>query len=152
MGSAALISSAIALILLVIVAYFLVGTTLTTAEIVGSALDDKVQIQEIRMKTSIDITDLNMGAGDSVLNLLIENTGDEIISDFTHFDVYIVSNSSPYEPEYIPKWEKEGISPDLIHAGQLDPGEVMNISVETTSRPLWVQVTTANGVSTSRYV
>lgn len=157
MGSAALVATAIALVLLIITAYVIVGGTLATAQVVSLAQDEKVNRQETRMHTSISITGTSLSETGSELNVLVQNTGSETITDLSHMDVLLISDA---EPVYFPEgsgqgtWSVVEIVPDLIHPRALDPDEVMNISVQYTpaNTPTWVKVITPNGVYDSSYL
>lgn len=157
MGSAALIASAIALILLIITAYVIVGGTLATAEIVTLAQNEHIQNQETRMRTSISIVGTSLSGGGSPLLIQLENNGNEPVIDLDNMDVYLSFGDSPvFHPKGTGSgtWQVVGISPDNVHPGQLDPDEVMNLSVQYSSviSPIWVKVATGNGVYDSSYV
>ncbi|MDT8357390.1 MAG: hypothetical protein RQ758_02680 [Methanomicrobiaceae archaeon] len=157
MGSAALVATAIALVLLLITAYVIVGGTLATAQVVSLAQDDKVDRQETRIHTSISITGTALSDTNPELYVLVENTGSETITDLAHMDVLLISRA---EPVYYPSgsgsgtWSVVEIIPDQVHPGALDPDEVMNISVRYVSpdSPFWVKVITPNGVYDSSYI
>ena len=57
MAVAEIIGAAIGVLLLVVVAYLLVGGTLNAAETVGNAQKDLTLLNEARMRTSITISD-----------------------------------------------------------------------------------------------
>lgn len=157
MGSAALIASAFALILLVITAYVVVGGIISAAEIVALAQNEHVEIQESRMRTAISLSGVQLSAGGSPVYVTVENSGNEPIVDFDNMDVFLVFDDSPV---YYPRgsatgsWNIVQITPDRIHPGQLDPGEELNLSVQYAGvdTPVWVQVTTPNGVYDSAYI
>ncbi len=156
MASGTLIATAIALILLVVTAYALVGGTLSTASMIAGAQSDAVHQQEIRLRTSIAILDARLNASLATLFLEVENTGSEVIGDFDHMDLYL---SDGGDPAFYPRgsgpgtWSIVSITPDSIHPGMLDPGEVANLSVAYSGAPPeWVQIVTASGVYDSRYI
>ena len=156
MATGTLIATAIALILLVVTAYALVGGTLSTAEVIAVAQSDVAKQQEIRLHTSISILDTHVEANTSTLFMEVENAGSEVIGDFDHMDVYLCSGG---DPAFYPRgsgpgtWSIVSISPDSIRPGMLDPGEVANLSVVYSGNPPeWVQVVTACGVYDSKYV
>jgi flagellar protein FlaF len=160
MGSASLIASAIALILLIITAYVLVGWTLATAEIVGFAQKEQTQLQETRLRTSIEIQGTSLAGNASPLYVQLKNTGTEMVSGFDDMDVYLVFGSEPVYYSYSPDdmnigtWYRQSIAPDDVHPHALDPDEVMTMAVYYSGaiNPVWVQVTTRNGVSDSAYI
>jgi archaeal flagellar protein FlaF len=87
MAVAELIGAAIGVLLLVMVAYLLVGSTLSTAELVVTAQKDVTLQQEARMHTHLTITDQKNT--NSIILANITNTGTEIISDFKHMDILV---------------------------------------------------------------
>jgi len=156
MGTASLIATSVAILLLVITAYVLVGGTLATAEVVISAQRDATSHHEERIRTQISIIRTLHAVNDSTLYVLLENTGSEPVTDLDHFDVFLADGGSPI---YYPRgsgagtWTLVSIMPDDIHPALLDPDEVMNISViYTGNAPTWVQTATDNGIIDSAYV
>ncbi len=136
--------------LLVYVAYVLVGSVILTAETVSSAQSDMGHLQEQRMRTMINLSVDRVENMTVYLN--VTNTGGEPISDFAHMDVITSDGISvPIYHNYdsgLPgsTWQKVIIQPDYVHPNQLDPGEVLTLSVTETPRPMWAQVITPNGV------
>lgn len=157
MASASLVATAFALIMLIITAYFLVGVVLTTAEVVSTAQADQINQQEERVRTAININNTSIESG-SIIYAEIENTGSVVISDIKYMDVYTINGKS--SPIYYSQgtgtgtWSKISIEPDIINPGQWDPKEVMNISITYpgSDPPVWIQVTTPNGISDSTYI
>jgi len=159
MGGASLIGSAIALVLLILTAYIVIGGILSTTEIVSVAQSDQFHQLETRMRTAIEITDTTI-VDDTILYLKLNNSGGETLLMYKYFDVYTLTGTS-VEPVYYSyvssapaagEWTYISITPDLIHPNELDPGEVMNISVICTETPTWIQITTGNGVYDSVYL
>lgn len=157
MASASLVATAFALIMLIITAYFLVGVVLTTAEVVSTAQTDQINQQEERVRTAIEIKNTSIATG-SVLYAEIENTGSVVISEIKYLDLYTINGTSN-PPVYYTEgtgtgtWSQVSIKPDIINPGQWDPKEVMNLSVSYPGNdPIWVQVTTPNGISDSAYI
>lgn len=160
MAVAEIIGSAVGVLLLVIVAYLLVGGTLSTAETVVAAQKDMTLLQELRLKTSIDLTDAvhqSTAGVSNFLNLTVTNSGNEVIPDYQHVDVYTydAGNTASYyryddtNSGTPGTWFIIDYSRDAIHAHELDPGDVMRISVvlpTTEYTPDSVQMTTSNGV------
>lgn len=158
MAVAEIIGAAIGVMLLVIVAYMLVGSVLTTADVVSTAQKDLTLQNEARLRTSImvnksEIETPIVGKG---FNFSVTNTGNEIISDFTHMDIYTWDGSESLYRYYTYRtscgtantWCKVIIDPDTIHPNQLDPGEKMWVwATFTSDDPRWFQVTTSNGVN-----
>ncbi|MEA2034191.1 MAG: hypothetical protein U9N40_01660 [Euryarchaeota archaeon] len=163
MGGASLIGSAIALVLLILTAYIVIGGILSTTEIVSVAQSDQFHQLETRMRTAIEITDATI-VDNTTLYIHLTNSGGETLLKYKYFDVYTLTGTSvePVYYSYVPpapapaptagEWTYISITPDLIHPNELDPGEVMNISVKCTEKPTWIQITTGNGVYDSVYL
>ena len=90
MGSASLIATAVALVLLIITAYVVVGGILATSDIVSMSQTERFRIQEMRMHTSIDILDVQVSNETQTLDLILKNSGNEKISQFKYMDIYIM--------------------------------------------------------------
>lgn len=158
MAVAEIIGAAIGVIMLVIVAYMLVGSVLTTAEVVTNAQKDITLLQGARLGTGISLNRSEISNTTlSVLNFSVRNTGNEIISDFGHTDVYTWDGSSAdgykyyiydkYKIGTTGNWSIT-IENDIIHPNQLDPGEKSWVTVNYLDpQPIWFQVTTGNGVN-----
>ncbi len=119
------------------------------------------------LRTEIEIVDV-IPDGVNVY-VTLENTGHEKLRDYPNMDLFVryYSSSNTLElpgrlryTESSPsgdEWTVAGISPDNINPGVLDPDENLNIwikvdkPVKTGSQNNWLQVTTPNGVSTSKY-
>jgi flagellar protein FlaF len=155
MAAAEIIGAAIGVLLLMVVAYVVVGATLTAAETVSNAQKDLTLQNEARLRTSISINRSEISNSTSVLKFSITNTGNEIISDFDHTDIYtwdgVTQGYQNYTYDKFPtgtpgNWSIM-IENDFIHPKQLDPGEKMWVTVNYIgTRPTWFQVTTSNGV------
>jgi len=160
MAVSEIIGAAVGVILLVIVAYVVVGSTLFAAETVTAAQKDLTLQQEARIRTSFAISGIVYN--ESVIHANITNTGTEIIGDFKHMDVivydaglnnyqnYTYSTDTP--PTRPISWGIENRYNEFIHPYELDPGETYRIRINTGSSPHWFQMTTANGVSASAFV
>ncbi len=156
MAVAEIIGAAIGVMLLVVVAYMLVGSVLTTAEVVSTAQKDLTITSEVRLGTSISVNKSEAGIAGNGLNFSVTNTGNEIISDFNHMDIYTWDGSEPEYQRYTYStscgtdmtWCKIVIVPDTIHPNQLDPGETMWVwATFSSGNPLWYLVSTSNGVN-----
>jgi flagellar protein FlaF len=159
MGAGSVVASAISIVLVIVVAYMVIGSVILTAETVADAQEARLQEEELRLHTSIEITDCTLDEGASTLYLNLTNTGSEPVLTYEQMVVFTAANdASPIYYSYEPggsdgTWSWLTITPDLVHPKELDPDEVMNISVRYASeRPEWVQVTTPNGISDSRYL
>jgi flagellar protein FlaF len=169
MAVADLIGAAVGVILLVMVAYLLVGSVISTAQIVTSAQKSATLLEEQQLKTDITISNAAIIPDSyypSDFNCTINNTGNMVISDFTHMDVLVYDNGSssniftlyPYNPSSgnpeIGTWtiinnHDQYDSPQ----SELYPGNSYIIEVMTTgSSPHWFQITTGNGVYASTFL
>lgn len=155
MAVAEIIGAAIGVLLLVVVAYILVGSTLTAAETVVNAQKDLTITNEARLKTDISLDKDEISITGNGLNFSVTNTGNEIVSDFTHADVFTSNSMSEYQHYTYDKdktgavdtWTILKIDNDYIHPNQLDPGEKAWImAVFPGTDPIWVQFATSNGV------
>jgi len=161
MAVSEIIGAAVGVILLVFVAYVVVGSTLFAAETTTNAQKDITQLQESRMRTALVIND---AANDTSVSYIIyaniTNTGSEIISDFSHMDVIVFDrDTGTYELDtYDPTidgatqqhWYIKDTFGEFMHPRSLDPGEKYRIKiVSKVNTPKWFQITTANGVSAS---
>ncbi|MCX6685761.1 MAG: hypothetical protein NTV10_03790 [Methanoregula sp.] len=173
MASAEIIGAAIGILLMMIVAYLLVGSTLTAAEIVTIAQKDVTLQNEARLNTAIALYKVEYSSSSKSLTFKINNTGNEIIGigDFKHMDVFITnSGNSPLYYSYnaitgtdaTKTWTysqitlTDGTTPETIHPKMLDPGEVMWVNIDAFTIPLTasteVKVSTSNGVLDAAHV
>jgi flagellar protein FlaF len=164
MAVAEIIGAAVGVLLLIIVAYVVVGGTLTAGETISNAQKDLTLQQEARLQTRLEIADKDKNG--PVINISITNTGTEAIRDFSHMVIFTHTNGDTAGYRHL-TYESScgiegtwcipaslGISPDTIHPGVLDPGEkmwIMAVSPAGTA-PDWCQVTTGNGVYASAYL
>lgn len=159
MAVAEIIGAAVGILLLVIVAYVIVGGTLSAGETIASAQKDLSLITESRLRTSITLNKTETTLSGQGLNFSVTNTGNEMIGDFSHMDVLISTPGEPMGFQHLTfktntcgiegTWCIYGdIVPDSIHPRQLDPGEKMWIWATFTGvNPVWFQVTTGNGIN-----
>lgn len=161
MGSASLIATAVALVLLIITAYVVVGGILATSDIVTMSQAERFQLQEQRLHTSIDISEIIVTNETNSLNMTVNNDGNEKISHFKYMDIYMIYPGA--EPILVPytetpwtenTWYATQIEPDTIHPNELDPGESVMITVTYTPGiiPSWIKIATPNGVYDSAYI
>lgn len=168
-----IIGAAIGILMLIIVAYLVVGSTLSTAELVVNTQKDVTLQNEARLRTSISISDVaftNQNEPNQPppvkLSFQLKNTGNEPIRDFSHMDVYVsLSSSAPsfyrFDAAEVPgagdamshTWAYTQIRPDNIHPGMLDPEEKMYIEIENfdldsvPTEGYTISISTSNGVS-----
>lgn len=160
MAVAEIIGAAIGVMLLVIVAYILVGGTLTAGETVMNAQKDVTLQNEGRIRTMINVSEPKISGGMVTFN--VTNEGNEVISDYTHMDVYTYNNSMlGYQHYRYDKfnigtpgnWSITRFDSDYIHPTHLDPGEKMWCqAVYSGIDPIWLEVVTSNGVYDSGYI
>jgi flagellar protein FlaF len=156
MGAGTIIATAIAIVLLIITAYVLIGGTLSTARVVALAQKAAAEREAERIHTRIEIFSATTNVTDARTYLEVNNTGSVVIRDFGHMEIFLLQGGIPHT--YMNRsgqWNwTYTISPDMVHPMLLDPDEVANISVsydQALGDPTWVQVTTANGVYASKY-
>lgn len=157
MAVAEIIGAAVGVILLVIVAYVLVGATLSTAEIVVTAQKDQTLLSEARLRTDLALNKSEISISGNGLNFSVTNTGNEVIADFEHADIYTFDNGITEYQYYTydltgsadsGTWTILEIVNDNIHPKQLDPGEKAWIMVTFSDNdPVWVMISTNNGVT-----
>jgi flagellar protein FlaF len=162
MAVSEIIGAAVGVILLVIVAYVVVGSTLFAAETMANAQKDLTFQQESRIRTAFTLTDQFNGTDQSyIVYANITNTGTEIISDFKHMDVIVYDKEfGGYEFCRYDEaggtqgtWDIENHYSDFIHPNELDPGERYHIRIVIKgTQPKWMQITTANGVYASGFL
>jgi flagellar protein FlaF len=159
MASAEIIGAAIGILLMMIVAYLLVGSTLTAAEIVTTAQKDVTLQNEARLRTDIKISHVSNTT--SEVNFALNNTGSERINDFNHLDVFSYEISSGYQRYTYDSSGTGGLKKytiikfdrDFVHPKILNPGEAVWIcATYSVPAPTSILVSTANGVYTSATV
>lgn len=158
MGAGTIIATAIAITLLIITGYVLIGGTLSTARIVAMAQQAAVEREGQRIHTQIKILNASTNTTTQQTFIDVKNTGSEVVGDFDHMEVYLLQGTQPYAYTNlsVPWIWTFTINPDTIHPTLLDPDEVVNITVAYDPDPFkgvptWVKVTTANGVYDSAY-
>jgi len=160
MAAAGIIGTAVGVILLIVVAYVVVGATLTAAETVTNAQKDVTMQNQMRIGTAFTITDQIYN--NSIIYSNVTNTGTEIIRDFNHMDILLYNNESDTYQNCIYNttisgtqctWEISEHYQDYIHPSELDPGEKYQFRVNTRGfSPDWFQITSGNGVYASAFV
>jgi flagellar protein FlaF len=160
MAAAGIIGTAVGVILLIVVAYVVVGATLTAAETMSNAQKDVTLQNQMRIGTAFTITDERHNS--SVIYSNVTNTGTEIIRDFNHMDIlvydglskdYQICNYNTTISGTQCTWEISEHYQDYIHPSELDPGEKYQFRVNTMGfSPDWFQITTGNGVYASAFV
>jgi flagellar protein FlaF len=165
MAVADLIGAAVGVILLVIVAYLLVGAVISTAQIVTTAQKSATLLEEQQLKTDIAISQSPPpSAIGTLLTFNVTNNGSEVISDFAHMDILSNNGTVGYTYyTYTPVQYFDGVpgtwtitgfdQTSPIHSGELDPTETMYCTAAYAGNaPVWFQITTGNAVSASAYL
>ena len=153
MAAATLIASAVGIVILIVTAYIVMGGTIALVEQSVTSQRDLSDRQVQRIHTAVEITG---ASADDLLKtafLNVKNTGEETISSPDGMAVFLLHGGGPvyYSNSSGVWWYR--ISPDIIHPNQLDPDEVMNISVTYTGdQPTWAKVVTENGIYDSAYL
>jgi flagellar protein FlaF len=157
MPAGELIGAAIGALILIIVAYVLIGSTLSAAEITASAQRDMTHLQEARLDTHITVTVKSISSKDTNLTFYIDNTGNAPITDLNDMDVIIGDASGDIQRFYFGgttstdnfAWTATGNS---ILIGSTLTGTLSLPSAWTPQKtwvPTWIEVVTANGVYAS---
>jgi len=174
MAGADIIGTAICVALLIIVAYVVAGSILTTTGVVINTQSDMNRQIDARLNTDIQILDNPTPSfiwynpdGAYYLHFHVKNTGLEIIRNFTFMDVFLAeSDNAPKLYKFnansvdstgygcgdaIQKtWNYYEILPnDIMNPGMLDPGEEMEIDIckfGTVPPRFMVGAITPNGV------
>ena len=170
MAAAEIIGAAVGVLLLIIVAYVLVGNVLNSADVVINAQKDMTLLTQARTGTVFTISSDPCYTTSAVLPdnnkivYTISNNGTEIISDYNQTDVFVKNSGGHYLFPYnvlgnTNTWKIANYTKVLIHPMELDPGETFvitatldSITFPPTDPPNWIQMSTGNGVSASKGV
>jgi len=144
MAVSEIIGAAVGVLMLLLTAYMLMGGVLYTADVVTTAQKDNTLLQETRLGTGFEIIYAEQSPTIQFINITINNTGSEVIRDFSHMDI-IVNNTEGYQ--YI-------IPDSDIHNKQLDPHHTMwvNATFYSGFPAKTVVVVTNNGVFNSKTI
>jgi hypothetical protein len=162
MAVSEIVGAAVGVMLLIIVAYVVVSSTLFTAETVATTQKDLTLREEARLRTAFSITDqFNETETSSIIYATITNTGAETIGDFFHMDVIVYDRelmdyrTCTYDETggTAGTWNIVSRFDEFIHPYALDAGERYQIRIMSYgNQPKWFQVTTANGVYASAFL
>jgi flagellar protein FlaF len=152
-----IIGAAIGILMLIIVAYLVVGNTLSTAEMVVNTQKEMTLLKEIQLNTRIEIMDAHSHLLSTWpyyvyrVDVRVKNTGTEPVWDFfNQTDVFITNASaSPHYflfnntgvgtggSYYLRNWSYTTITfwdlttenrlPETTHPGMWDPGESLEV-------------------------
>jgi hypothetical protein len=172
-AGAIIITSAIGILLLVLVGYVLVGSTLASGNMIASAQKDMTALREDQLNTNITVTYAQLGWYESqtchTIDLYIQNAGNTII-DYKKLNMVIMTQSS--SPVFINgsdavgvigsnavgNWQFEGIYRDqnwhkeLFTENQWDPDEYVYGWICMDPHPTDLYVFTPNGATGYRNV
>jgi len=143
---------------MIIVAYLVVGGILVAGETVANAQKDITLLNEAMMRTDISILPSSAKIIGSNVTLCLNNTGSEVIGDFTHMDVFTTNSAGMEQYVYSTsnkqgKWTIYSYDRDFVHPHMLDPGEAIWINTTYVGiDPDTVLVSTSNGVYTSAII
>jgi flagellar protein FlaF len=154
MAAGTIIATAIAVVLLIITGYVLIGGTLSTARTVALAQHAATEQDAQRLHTRIEIFSAVTDNNSSRTFIMVNNTGSEVVGAFDHMEVFLLQDGAPYAYTNASGTWTYTIEPDMVHPNLLDPDEVANITVDydpSRGNATWVKVTTANGVYDSAY-
>ncbi|MDI9633113.1 MAG: hypothetical protein QFX32_03545 [Methanolinea sp.] len=158
MAAASLVATAFGIIVIIVTAYVLAGSTLVTSEVVSTAQKDMTEIQLKMLGTSVQYVDSSLSPGTVYIEL--GNNGREPIRDYRYMDVFVSDEISrewfrfPYSDyPQVGSWSIEEIRDNLIYPNQWDPGETINISVRYAGiSPSYFKIVTPNGVALSHEI
>jgi len=153
MAGAIIIACAMGVLMLVLVGYVMVGSTLTSDNSIASAQKDMTALKEERLRTNIEVTWADYHGTGTWIEFTVDNTGNERIPDLTQVNIVLItgSNAPVYYINgsgYGKTWKFNSLTPDTIHPNQWDPGEELYAEIyEVSPKPSTLMVVTANGVT-----
>jgi len=169
MGAGSIIAAIVAVAAILIAANVVITGGLYMTDTLTSSIKEVQDAKNEQLKTEIEIS--NITANGTCIDVTLCNTGHEQIREYSQMDLIVHYRSVnggdmrvvwlPYTngtPDDDDTWTVTGISPDMINPDIFDPDEEMIIRIEVDdSDPMkyeyinWLQITTPNGVSTSKY-
>ncbi len=175
MGFGTIFATIAMVVIIGFTSYFVITGALFSIDTLSDSLKAASEIDNERLKTEIEIVHVSLSGVEQNkpnINVIVNNTGHTSIREFEHMDV-IVYYCSPGGPEgtlqikWIPyttenppgnnEWTVTSISPDFINPGIFNPDESMTLWIKVApviwslSERNWLQITTPNGVSDSKY-
>jgi flagellar protein FlaF len=150
-----IIGAAIGALVLIYIAYVLVGGMLTTVETVTLAQTEVTHMNEDRLNTALGLT--SHAVDGETVTITLNNTGSVVIGNFTHMDLYLGDGST--QPTLFrhssagtsPNWTDQGIFSgglaELVHPGELDPGEELVMQASYAGDLHWIKVVAGNGAT-----
>ena len=167
MGAGSIIAAIVAVAAILIAANVAITGGLYMTNTLTSSMKEVQDTKNEQLKTEIEIS--NITANGTRIDVTLCNAGHERIREYSQMDLIV-----HYHPDdgdmrvvWLPyasgtlgddEWTVTGRSPDMINPGILDPDENMTIRIMADGGyPMkynatnWLQITTPNGVSTSKY-
>ena len=167
MGVGSIIAAIVAVAAILIASNVFITGELLMTDMLTSSIKEMQDTKNEQLKTEIEIS--NITANGTRIDVTLCNTGHERIREYSQMDLIVhyhpadgnmrvvwlpYTNGTPGDDE----WTVTERSPDMINPGILDPDENMTIRIMADGGyPMkhnatnWLQITTPNGVSTSKY-
>jgi flagellar protein FlaF len=96
MGAGTIIATAIAIILLIVTGYVLIGGTLSTARVVALAQQAAAEQEVQRIHTRIEIINASTNVTSAQTFVEVKNTGSEVVGSFDHMVIFLLQGGVPY--------------------------------------------------------
>ncbi len=139
-----LIAAAVGLILIIIVAYVLVGSTIGTAETMASAQRDMTHLQVVQLHTDIAITStIATLITPQAVPFNITNTGIEAV-DLRYVDVFIINQTTNKSTQYSSVLGNGILNPKGVISGSI-PLYFPDICDGASPSPYSIEVVTGKG-------
>lgn len=139
-----LIAAAVGLILIIVVAYVLVGSTIGTAETMASAQRDMTHLQVVQLHTDIAITVNTTLITPLAVLFNITNTGIEAV-DLRYVDVFIINQTTNKSTQYSSVLGNGILNPKGVISGSI-PLYFPDICDGASLSPYSIEVVTGNGI------
>ncbi len=152
--ASSLISGAVALLLILTGGYVIAAGILSIAETTMNSQIEMTTIEEKQVQTRITALYSEIKEIDTLV-LGVANNGSTTFggSDFEKMDLFVYDDTlgtRKYNDTSL-NWEYEIIN-DKINKKMWDPGEVINVTIDLTTPPVWAKFSTPNGITTSMYL
>lgn len=168
-----IVAALVSITAILIAAYIFTTGGFYMADMLTDSIKEMQDTKNEQLKTRIDVE--NIIATGQNINVTLYNSGQEKIRAFSKMDVIVHYYTPGGGPEGTLKiirvpytdqgtlndneWTVTGISPTTINPGIFDPDEEMAIWIKMSSGdPVkegsvnnWLQITTPNGISASKY-
>ena len=94
MAAGTIIATAIAIILLIVTGYVLIGGIISTGQTVVAAQKAAADLETQRIHTQIEITGASSNTTSDLTFIDVKNTGSEVVGDFAHMEVYLLQGEA----------------------------------------------------------